>query len=88
MITITIETENAAFCRSAGGNEVAEVARILANLASWMQDRGELGQLDGRTLHDVSGNRVGVIRATTEDVVEVDDDMEDDFPGYGHRGTD
>jgi hypothetical protein len=53
-ITISIETENAAFEE----NPEAEVISILRKLADWFYDNG----LQARNVLDSNGNKVGKVR--------------------------
>jgi hypothetical protein len=55
---ITIETGNAAF---ADGNGLAEVARILRELAERIEDRACFPEV--MRLYDVNGNHVGEAKA-------------------------
>lgn len=56
-ITITINTDNAAFEDESG----SEVARILRELCNEIEGRDILGNDDGTNLRDINGNRVGVM---------------------------
>ena len=61
-VTITIETGDAAFEDS----PVSEVARILRDLASRFERDGvsyclTLRDINGLTLHDINGNRCGLV---------------------------
>jgi len=55
MITIKINTENAAFTDDEG----RETARILHNLADRIEDSQKLDERDGFLLRDINGNTVG-----------------------------
>ena len=58
MITITIETGNAAF---SDGNRSAEIARILRELADKLDRNATL------CVYDVNGNRCGAVTLTGKD---------------------
>lgn len=53
MLTIVLETRNAAFTENPG----AEAARILRAAADWVEAQGDCCLV--RPLRDVNGNRVG-----------------------------
>lgn len=61
MITIKIETSNAAF---EDGNKGLEVARILRTLADQVDDSG---WFRFRSLYDANGNKVGAVTLTGKD---------------------
>ena len=61
-IKIKITTENAAFD---DGNECAEVARILRELADKVENCNDLLYTEG-ALTDVNGNRVGYVQTSVK----------------------
>lgn len=56
-ITITIDTDNAAF-EEEGGHEVARILRTVAQDFVHLEDPRDL---DGKYIRDINGNRVGKI---------------------------
>jgi hypothetical protein len=61
MITIIIDTDNAAF---SDGGKAAEVARILARIVQELRDADHF---QFRGLYDINGNRVGSVQLTGKD---------------------
>ena len=65
-LTVTIETDNAAFDLDAGGSPSWELARILRQLADRIESDGPPGRELYR-LQDANGNTVGGAKGGTPD---------------------
>lgn len=76
MITITIDTDNAAFADDECGSEVA---RILLRLAAAITEHG-LDDMAGLSLRDINGNKVGAMEVTVEP-----GENPDDCATHGHE---
>ena len=59
-VSITVRTESSAFGDD-DGEMAVELGRILAELTSYVYSLEDMSPLDGKTLRDANGNRVGAV---------------------------